>query len=1270
MPTLSIRLVRSAAALLLSTAALLAARAGAQSVLFNGVVTPVGAGFGGPEGVARDASGDLFVADCSSNVVKEIVAVNGSISATSQIKLLGGSNGFPTCPNGVVLDASGNLFVSASGSAQVIEIPAAGGYSTYSYVNNTQLANASNVYDEPVAIAIDGSGNLWLAHYYNKMVEEVEAVNGSIPANPVIRSWGPNFTVVGDYAFGFLNGIAVDPSGDVFVVDGTGVITEMEAVSGVIPAAPTTKRIQGTIAQASTLATDAAGNLYTISNGGYGLLTELTAASGYATAVVLAEGYETPTGLTTDSHGNFFISQWDTLSAYSVVSQLNLASANFGAVAMGSTSAAIPITFYFPDVVTLGSKVVLTRGSTGGDFADAGTGTCPSTTTYYYNGTNGYTCTVNVVLKPTSTGLKMGSVQLRDGSGNVLASAYVQGTGTGPQVAFGPTQSSVGGFTAPGAIAVDGAGDLFVLDNGVLKEATAASGYSSITTLSSLTNLSSLAMDGAGNIFVTATSTNAVEELLAAGGYANSQTIGSGFSSPFGLAVDGSGNVFVADEGNNAVKEVLAGTGYKAVITVGSGIGVPAAVAVDGSGNVFVADNLHSAIKEIVAVNGVVSAASQTNTLVSGVAGPNSVLVDGGALYYTNIQSNTVSQYVLGLGATSRTFGTGLGGPLGLAADAAGNIYLANLNTSAVYKLNFSTPPSLTFDATKTGSTSADSPQTVQLYNNGTTTLDFSIPTTGSNPSLSSNFSLGLALCPVLYPTNFAVGTLTAGAGCYVPVSFTPTTTGAISGQMVFTDNSGGVTGATQTVNLAGTGLSVAPTATSTLLTSSLNPSGSGQTVVFTAVVTPASGAVVPTGTVQFTINSAPAGPAMSLSASGTAFYSTAALTLKGSANTVVATYTPSAGSTFSGSVSPVLVQTVSSAIMPLGTTAITFSVPNHTFGDAAFPVAASSSSTGAFTYSVLTGPASVSGSTVTLSGAGSVVMQATQAATSTYASASQTAAFLVAQATPTLTLSSSAQTLLYDTSVTFTAKVSSPAGTPTGTVSFYQGTAMLGSASLSSGVASLPTTGLIAGTDSVTAVYSGDANFVSVTSSAVSETVQSFALSTPTGSATSQTVGASGGTATYTLAATPEGTSTFQAPVAFAVTGLPTGATATFTPSSLAAGAAATNVTLTIQVPATAWLTRPELFDRRNGVSLAALALGLLLPFTRRRLRARLGLERLGLVRLVLVLCGGLLAAAGLTGCTPTPTPTPVQPQTYTITVTGTSGAFSSSTSLTLTVN
>src|SRR6202000_1639439 len=201
------------------------------------------------------------------------------------------------------------------------------------------------------------------------------------------------------------------------------------------------------------------------------------------------------------------------------------------------------------------------QGATGLDFADAGTGTCTAAT---YAAED--TCTLNVTFTPKFSGVRYGAATLSDGSGAAIATAYVYGTGLGPQVSFSPgTQTTLGGgFTQPQGIAVDGSGNVFVADTTLVKEipvgCVSTGCVAALASRFSFTNLAGLAVDGSGNVFVADYGANKVYEILAGGGYTTVNALGAGFSfnTPTGVAVDGSGNVFVADDGNNAVDALLA----------------------------------------------------------------------------------------------------------------------------------------------------------------------------------------------------------------------------------------------------------------------------------------------------------------------------------------------------------------------------------------------------------------------------------------------------------------------------------------------------------------------------------------------------------------------------------------------------------------------------------------------------------------------------------------------------------------------------------------
>ena len=164
---------------------------------------------------------------------------------------------------------------------------------------------------------------------------------------------------------------------------------------------------------------------------------------------------------------------------------------------------------------------------------------------------------------------------------------------------------------------------------------------------------------------------------------------------------------------------------------------------------------------------------------------------------------------------------------------------------------------------------------------------------------------------------------------------------------------------------------------------------------------------------------------------------------------------------------------------------------------NASVPVAGSF----AYTATLLGGsPVVVTGATVL--GAGSYTLTATFTPTdpATYASASATVALSVAKATPTVALVSSVNPATVGTTVTFTATVTTLAGTPSGSVGFYDGATLLGSSTLALNVAAYTTSSLAAGAHSITSVYTGDSNFSTLTSAVLTETVTAIVTTTTPG--------------------------------------------------------------------------------------------------------------------------------------------------------------------------
>ena len=514
------------------------------------------------------------------------------------------------------------------------------------------------------------------------------------------------------------------------------------------------------------------------------------------------------------------------------VVELQRNSVNFGSLPVATaTPTTQTLTFTFDNGGTISAPAVLTQGATGLDFVDAGTGSCTTNgTSHSYNA--GDTCTVDVRFTPKLPGIRYGAVTLSSG-GATIATGYVYGTGTGPQVTFAPgTLGTIGsGFNNPQAVAVDAAGDVFVADpyNNAVKEIVAVNG---VVSASSPVNTVGggfsypvgVAVDAAGNVFVADVGHSAVKEIVAVNGVVSStstvNTVGSGISQPISVAVDAAGNVFVADPYDFAVKEIVAVNGVVSasspVNTVGGGFSAPYGVAVDGFGDVFVADINASAVKEIVAVNGVVSSSSTVITIGSDFIDPTDVAVDGfGNVFVADTNHSAVKEIVAVNGVVSSssiviTIGSGFSVPYGVAVDGRGNIFVADTGHNLVKEIDFADAPSLSFASTTVGSTSSDSPKTVTITNNGNAPLTFEVPSTGLNPSISTGFTYGNSSTCAQLSTTSSAATLAAGASCTAVISFTPTASGSISGSLVTTDNALNATGpnyATQTVSLSGSAL-------------------------------------------------------------------------------------------------------------------------------------------------------------------------------------------------------------------------------------------------------------------------------------------------------------------------------------------------------------------------------------------------------------------------------------------------------------------------------
>jgi hypothetical protein len=161
--------------------------------------------------------------------------------------------------------------------------------------------------------------------------------------------------------------------------------------------------------------------------------------------------------------------------------------------------------------------------------------------------------------------------------------------------------------------------------------------------------------------------------------------------------------------------------------------------------------------------------------------------------------------------------------------------------------------------------------------------------------------------------------------------------------------------------------------------------------------------------------------------------------------------------------------------------------------------------------------------------------------------------------------LGSSPNPSAFGSPVTLTATVTSAGGTPTGSVTFYDGASSLGSVALAAGSAQLITSSLTAGLHSLTASYGGDAGHSASSSASVAQTVSKIATTTSVGSNNNPSTLGSSVTFTATVSAisgTPAGSVTFaDGASTLAVISL-VGGSASYTTSALTGGSHTINAT------------------------------------------------------------------------------------------------------------
>ena len=578
-----------------------------------------------PSGLSVDAGGNLFIADTGNNAIRK-VAVDGTITTIAGNGAAGftGDGGPATSaelnsPGGVAVDSSGNVFIADSNNQRIRKI-AGGSISTVAGNGGTGYSGdggpaTAATFSEPLSVAVDLAGNLYIADSYNFRVRKVSRTGTitTIAGNGTAGFSGDNGPATSAELY-LPQDLAVDSSGNLYIADEFNNRVRMVSPSGTITtvagngvagfAGDTGPATTAELSVPQGVAVDGNGNLYIadeinsrIRKVSSGVITTVagtgnvgyTGDFGPATSAQMAPSY----GVAVDASGNLYISDFFSHVIRKVAANgiITTIAGNGTAGFSGDTGPATSAQLHSPAGLAFdvaGNLYVADEGNQRiRKIAVNGT-----ITTVAGNGQSGYSGDTGPA---TSAELNDPYGVAVDGAGNLFIADTLNNvirkvtSGTITTIAGNGTA----GFTGDGGpataaelykpfgVAVDSAGNVLIADslNGELRKVSSPSGV--ISTLASAVIFYGVAVDAAGNAYISLAGIGVIEKVSSTGsvttiagvigntGYSGDNGLATlaYLNEPQGITVDSAGRVYFADTGNFVVRKLVA-TGTTAVLGV------------------------------------------------------------------------------------------------------------------------------------------------------------------------------------------------------------------------------------------------------------------------------------------------------------------------------------------------------------------------------------------------------------------------------------------------------------------------------------------------------------------------------------------------------------------------------------------------------------------------------------------------------------------------------------------------------------------------------
>jgi sugar lactone lactonase YvrE len=555
--------------------------------------------FNEPSGVAVDGSGNVYVAEEGSNTISKITTGGVVTTLAGSAGQRGSSDGTGSAacfnaPSGVVVDSSGNLYVTDRFNNTIRKITPGGVVTTLAgcagQEGSIDGTGSSARFNNPGGVAVDGSGNVYVA--------DMATIRKITPGGVVTTFAGSagqqgSSDGTGSAArFKYPSGVAVDASGNVYVADSGNDTIRKITPGGVVTTFAGSEGQQGSsngmgsdarFVIPTCVAVDGSGNVYVADMATIRKITPSGVVTTMAGSPPRSKYPSKYPSLAVDGKGNVYVGDF-----YS----------------------------YTINKITPDGVVTILAGCAGQQGSSEGTDSAAPTHTPY-----------NVAVD------RSGNIYVAETNNYTISKITPGGVVTTLAGSAGQQGSSDGTgsdarFNAPSDVAVDGRGNVYVVDAGIhdrtIRKITPGGVVTTLAgTEGQLGSESGWTVDDSGNVYVAGNVGDTIRKITpggvvtifagSAGQAGNSDGTGSDarFNNPNGVAVDGGGNVYVADSDNDTIRKItpvgvvstFAGSAGQEGSSDGTGSDArfckPYGVAVDGSGNVYVADTYNYTIRKI-----------------------------------------------------------------------------------------------------------------------------------------------------------------------------------------------------------------------------------------------------------------------------------------------------------------------------------------------------------------------------------------------------------------------------------------------------------------------------------------------------------------------------------------------------------------------------------------------------------------------------------------------------------------------------------------------